>query len=195
MVLLSWTPCGGYKSSSVSVVVIPRNECKVISCNLMHKPTFLPTQRVKCSCSGGMPGIPGMPGMPGPYGARGDKGDSGSRGERGPTGIMGTPGPRGTPGEKGGRGSRGQTGTPGKTGPSGAKGDRGSPGTKGDAGPKGDAAGAGPIPATNWKQCVWKNINDAKDSGKLKVRHRNRKWPRNKINWYSNSATHYVMDL
>ena len=108
MVLLSWTPCGGYKSSSLSVVVIAcRNDYKVISCNLMHKPTFLPTQRVKCSCSGGMPGIPGMPGMPGPYGARGDKGDSGSKGERGPTGIMGTPGPRGHPGEKGGRGSRG----------------------------------------------------------------------------------------
>ena len=26
------------------------------------------------------------------------------------------------------------------------------------------------VPQTNWKQCVWKNLNDGQDSGKIKVR-------------------------
>ena len=106
--------------------------------------------------TGGMPGLPGangmpgMPGIPGPHGPRGDDGRPGLKGQGG------------VPGPEGAKGSRGLVGSPGKTGSSGAKGDRGSPGTKGDA------AGAGPISAANWKQCVWKN-NDDKNSGELKV--------------------------
>ena len=26
------------------------------------------------------------------------------------------------------------------------------------------------VPQTNWKQCVWKNLNDDQDNGKIKVR-------------------------
>ena len=79
-------------------------------------------------------------------------------------------------------------GLPGARGPCGDKGESGDQGRPGARGEKGDAAAVGPIPATNWKQCVWKNIDDDKDSGKLKVKHRNRKWPRKKIKRYSNSS-------
>ena len=42
----------------------------------------------------------------------------------------------------------------------------GDQGIKGDKGEKGESA----VPQTNWKQCVWKNINGDRDSGKIKVR-------------------------
>jgi len=43
----------------------------------------------------------------------------------------------------------------------------GSQGSKGDKGDKGMARA---VPQTNWKQCVWKNLNDDTDNGMLEVR-------------------------
>ena len=130
---------------------------------------LLSSQMLTCPCLGGMPGIPGangMPGIPGPYGARGDKGAGGEQGR---------PGAKGGLGGKGDRGQRGQNGSPGKTGPNGSNGKKGEPGSsgaKGDAGwkgEKGDVAASGAISASNWKQCVWKNIGLNLNSGKIKV--------------------------
>ena len=69
-----------------------------------------------------------------------------ARGPRGPW----DKGPVGPPGDKG---LRGQAGAPGKMGPKGAKGEQGNQGLQ-----------------RNWKQCAWKNINDGKDSGLIKVK-------------------------
>jgi len=74
-------------------------------------------------------------------------------------GIPGNPGPSGSPGPQG------------STGPRGNKGDAGKPGSEGLPGPKGNTGSQGPpgTLANNWKQCVWKNINDGKDTGLIKV--------------------------
>ena len=71
----------------------------------------------------------------------------GNPGPSGPAGIAGSPGPLGS------------------TGPRGKKGDAGKPGSEGAPGPKGPPGALG----SNWKQCVWKNINDGKDIGLIKV--------------------------
>ena len=100
-----------------------------------------------CSCA---PGIPGIPGSPGPAG---------------PAGVAGSPGPRGQAGDKGDAGTPGTPGTPGSTGregPQGAAGDKGSQGAPGPQGPTGTLG-------SNWKQCVFKNLNDDRDSGLVKV--------------------------
>ena len=100
-----------------------------------------------CSCA---PGIPGIPGSPGPAG---------------PAGVAGSPGPRGQAGDKGDAGTPGTPGTPGSTGregPQGAAGDKGSQGAPGPQGPPGTLG-------SNWKQCVFKNLNDDRDSGLVKV--------------------------
>ena len=68
--------------------------------------------------------------------------------------MPGIPGPYGARGDKGGRGEQGR---PGLKGDSGGKGE------------KGDVATSAPISASNWKQCVWNNIHDGTDDGKLKV--------------------------
>lgn len=99
-----------------------------------------------CSCA---PGIPGIPGSPGPAG---------------PAGVAGSPGPRGQAGDKGDAGTTGTPGTPGSTGregPQGAAGDKGSQGAPGPQGPPGTLG-------SNWKQCVFKNLNDDRDSGLVK---------------------------
>ena len=45
-------------------------------------------------------------------------------------------------------------------------GDTGPPGSQGPSGPKGDSGSF----ARNWKQCVFKNLNDGRDSGLVKVK-------------------------
>ena len=40
------------------------------------------------------------------------------------------------------------------------------------------------VSQTNWKQCVWKNLNDDRDSGKIKVQ----KYTENAINKLSVKA-------
>ena len=54
----------------------------------------------------------------------------------------------------------------------GARGIVGNQGVKGDKGEKGESvtSPSSAVPQTNWKQCVWKNLNDDRDSGKIKVR-------------------------
>ena len=50
-------------------------------------------------------------------------------------------------------------------GPRGDQGYDGKPGSQGLPGPQGPPGTL----TSNWKQCVWKNINDEKDTGLLKV--------------------------
>ena len=65
----------------------------------------------------------------------------------GPAGVAGSLGPQGPMGPRGERGYDGKPGSQGLPGP------QGPPGTL----------------TSNWKQCVWKNINDDRDTGMLKV--------------------------
>ena len=146
-----------------------------------------------CFCAPGIPGIPGSPGPAGPAGVagspgnhgpegpmgpRGNKGDEGARGRQGPPGpkgIKGPTGPAGPPGNKGEAGPRGNQGPPGTKGPQGPSGSAGSPGNKGDTGARGSQGPPGPKGAPgsfgrNWKQCVFKNLNDGRDSGLIKVK-------------------------
>lgn len=102
-------------------------------------------------CYGGIPGIHGKPGTPGLPGRDGRDGRDGAKGDQG------------TPGSTGPQGPPGPNGSPGIDGKDGAKGE---PGVQGPPGPKGEP---GPMSYKNWKECVWKNINDDKDSGLVKV--------------------------
>ena len=97
------------------------------------------------------------------------------------------PGKHGTPGAPGrdgrdGRdtrdGAKGDQGLQGKTGPQGPRGDKGPAGVKGEEGAKGEVGAQDPscqkgepfpMPIKNWKECVWKNLNDGKDNGLIKV--------------------------
>ena len=54
------------------------------------------------------------------------------------------------------KGDQGPVGAPGKMGPKGPQGPKGEQGTQ--------------APKRNWKQCAWKNLNDGRDSGLIKVR-------------------------
>ena len=74
--------------------------------------------------------------------------------------------------------SKGDPGLQGKTGPQGPPGDKGPAGVKGKEGAKGEPGAQGPpsqiwelgpMPFKNWKECVWKNVNDDRDSGLIKV--------------------------
>ena len=47
-------------------------------------------------------------------------------------------------------------GTPGKMGPKGSEGPKGEQGTQ--------------APQRNWKQCAWKDLNDGRDNGLIKVK-------------------------
>ena len=83
----------------------------------------------------------------------------GSNGIPGMPGIPGAPGMMGIKGDKGDEGSRGSSGPPGIRG---VKGEQGSKGEKGEI-------VTSAVSQTNWKQCVWKNLDDDRDSGKVKV--------------------------
>ncbi|XP_015753054.1 PREDICTED: collagen alpha-1(XVII) chain-like [Acropora digitifera] len=114
--------------------------------------------QTSCVCAAGIPGIPGIPGPAGPAGA------AGSHGNRGPEGPMG---PRGSKGDEGAQGRRGFQGATGLSGPTGARGDRGEKGARGPQGPPGPR-GADGLLVKNWKQCVYKDLNDQRDSGLIK---------------------------
>ena len=94
-------------------------------------------------------------------GTRREKRNPGSLGKNGAPGMMGIKG------DKGHEGSRGSSGPPG------IKGVKGEQGSKGEKGEIVNSA----VSQTNWKQCVWKNLNDDRDSGKIKVQ----KYPENAI--------------
>ena len=100
------------------------------------------------------PGSPGAPGRDGRDGREGAKGDQGSSGKTGPQGPLGTPGINGKNGIKG---------EPGVQGPPGRKGQRG------ESAGSGLAVSPGVMSYKNWKECAWKNWNDGKDHGLIKV--------------------------
>ena len=93
----------------------------------------------------GKPGSPGLPGRDGRDGREGVKGDLGSPGKTGP---QGPPGPKGTPGAKG---------EPGVQSPFGEKGQ------------PGESVAPGVMSFKNWKECAWKDLNEGKDIGLIKV--------------------------
>ena len=99
----------------------------------------------------GKPGTPGPPGRDGRDGRDGAKGDQGIAGNVGPQGLPGVIGPAGATGKDGAKGDIGAQGPPGQ------KGERGEPGNP------------GMMPFKNWKECAWKNVNDDKDNGLIKV--------------------------
>lgn len=63
----------------------------------------------------------------------------------------------------------GPQGNDGPAGPVGPKGDKGDSGSQGDPGPAGPKGHSGPL-GGSWKQCVFKNLNDEKDNGLIKVK-------------------------
>ena len=67
------------------------------------------------------------------------------------------------------QGKTGPQGPPGDKGPAGVKGEEGAKGEPGAQGPPGQKGELDPMPFKNWKECVWKNLNDGKDSGLIKV--------------------------
>ena len=102
---------------------------------------------------GGVPdthGKPGSPGLPGRDGR--DQGSPGKIGPQGPPGVTGSVGVKGKDGAKG---------EPGVQGP---------PGPKGERGQSGHPGNPGLMPFKNWKECAWKDLNDDKDSGLIKVK-------------------------
>ena len=94
-----------------------------------------------CACQPGTHGKPGTPGIPG---RDGRDGRDGNQGFTGTAGLAGPPGPQGTKGETGAQGPSGQ---------------------KGECG----AGTSGLIHHWNWKECAWKNLNEDKDNGLIKV--------------------------
>ena len=67
---------------------------------------------------------------------------------------------------KGTKGSRGSSGPAGPGGPTGRKGEPGARGIQGPQGTPGYAPGA---LKSNWKQCVFKNLDNSQDTGLIKV--------------------------
>ena len=102
----------------------------------------------------GSPGIPGRDGRDGREGAKGDQGIPGKTGKQGPPGPSGNPGANGKDGAKGERGAQGPPGQKGERGETGLSGTPGNPGV---------------VAFKNWKECVWKNMNEGKDNGLIKV--------------------------
>ncbi len=76
---------------------------------------------------------------------------------------------------------------PGVHGRDGVKGDQG---PKRPEGPKGEQGAQ--APQKNWKQCAWKNINENKDNGLIKVKgayHVKGKQPQEKANRFAEPVT------
>ncbi|KAK2574040.1 Collagen triple helix repeat-containing protein 1 [Acropora cervicornis] len=117
--------------------------------------------QTSCACAAGIPGIPGIPGPAGPAGAAGSHGN---RGPEGPTGPRGSKGDEGAQGKRGVQGLKGATGLSGPTGARGGRGEKGARGPQGTPGPRG-AVG---LLVKNWKQCVYKNLDDGRDTGLIK---------------------------
>ena len=122
--------------------------------------TLLLFQQPPAFCYGGIPGMHGKPGSPG---APGRDGRDGREGVKGDQGSLGKTGPQGPPGSPGINGKNGAKGEPGVQGPPGHKGQRGESGTSGIPGTP------GVMSYKNWKECAWKNLNDDKDHGLIKV--------------------------
>ena len=81
-------------------------------------------------------------------------------------GTHGKPGTPGTPGRDGRDGRDGNQGPVGMTGPIEPPGLQG---TKGETGAQGSSEASGLLSFKNWKECAWKNLNDDKNNGLIKV--------------------------
>ena len=82
------------------------------------------------------------------------------------------PGTHGKPGTPGITGRDGRDGRDGNQGPAGMTGPIGPPGlqgTKGETGGQGSSEASGLLSYKNWKECAWKNLNDDKNNGLIKV--------------------------
>ena len=82
-------------------------------------------------------------------------------------GKPGSPGLPGRDGRDGREGAKGDQGRPGRTGPQGPPGQKGQ---RGESGVSGLPGTPGVMPFKNWKECAWKNLNEDKDNGLIKVR-------------------------
>ena len=107
---------------------------------LYHASQFI---KKSTSFGNGVPGIPGTPGIPGRDGRDGRDGAKGDQGMPGNTGPQGPPGP---------------------TGANGAKEEQGAPF------PKRESGSSGMLANRNWRECAWKNVDDNRDHGLIKVR-------------------------
>ncbi|CAH1269004.1 CTHRC1 [Branchiostoma lanceolatum] len=116
------------------------------------------------SCVSGPQGLPGIPGNPGNPGNNGVPGNHGVPGNSGRDGAKGDRGEQGPPGGDGEKGDRGEQGPPGGDGEKGDRGEQGPPGEKGSVG---EAGSPGLSARGNIKQCVWNNLNNGADSGKI----------------------------
>ena len=135
------------------------------------------TEAITCACQNsilifhhqpprfccGIPGMHGKPGSPGAPGRDGRDGRDGAKGDQGSPGMAGPQGPPGVMGPAGVNGQDGAKGKPGDQGPPGQKGQRGETGLSGLPGTP------GLMPFKNWKECAWKNLNEGKDNGLIKV--------------------------
>ena len=101
----------------------------------------------------------------GTHGHRRTTRSSSSTGPQGDKGNAGKPGNQGLPGQQGHSGKMGPQGSTGRQGPRGTKGVAGDKGSQGAPGLQGLPGALG----TNWKQCVFKNLNEGKDTGLIKV--------------------------
>ena len=63
----------------------------------------------------------------------------------------------------------GPAGVNGKEDVKGEPGVQGPPGPKGERGQSGHPGNPGLMPFKNWKECAWKNLDDDKDNGLIKV--------------------------
>ena len=113
--------------------------CRFIQCSLPSAAHVSPAHMASMASS------------PGILERDGHDGQNGNQGSPGITGPVGPPGPQGTKGETGVQGPSGQKGEPGETRTSGIDGTSVQTRSK------------------NWKECAWKNLNDNKDNGLIKV--------------------------
>ncbi|CAH3021725.1 unnamed protein product [Porites evermanni] len=104
---------------------------------------MLPFLKKSTSFCNGVAGIPGTPGIPGREGRDGRDGAKGDQGMPGNTGLQGPPGPTGANGAKEEQGARN---------------------------PQGKSGSSGMLANRNWRECAWKNLDDNRDHGLIKVR-------------------------
>ena len=103
--------------------------------------------------------------------------------------CCGVPGIPGIPGGPGPAGPAGVAGSPGPQGPMGPRGDQGYDGKPGSQGPPGPQGPPGTL-AINWKQCVWNDINDQRDTGLIKVNFTLPSFVLPRVTFFSHHAMH-----
>ena len=120
---------------------VKRKGTFLLSCSYIC--IMLPFLKKSASFCNGVPSIPGTPGIPGRDGRDGRDGAKGDQGMPGDTGPQGPPGP---------------------TGANGVKGEQGAPG------PKEESGSSGMLANRTWRERAWKNLDDNRDHGLIKVR-------------------------